>query len=470
VTTKHYSIDAVLVALAIAARVAAVLVLQSHHVPRSTYEHGEIAASLLAGRGFSTRFLGAEGPTSQQAPMYPLFVAAAYAAVGVEQPAALLLIELSQSALGGLLVLGVLQLSRHVAPGCRAAAWWAGLIAALHPSLVYAATHVQVALVAATLLVWILAWGYRAGSTGCRSDAIITGALLALLVLTDPILSLAGSGVVGAIVLGRRSQPREVRRTCWLSLTMLVAAGLGVAPWIARNALVHGEFVAVKSTFGYAFWQGNCNQSEGTDKVIRPSVERALAGGSVKEGISSLNRRIWAARHEAGYIDDIALTKGDLGLLRSVSEPERSRILFRRAIRELAEQPGRYARLCIRRFRYFWLFDETNPKTRVSIYRLSHLGLTIAAALGLVLARPDVRIRLVPTLATAATIALFHSLTIVSARFHIPIEPLLAIWAACGVTRWNRAVLPRELSAAPAHHIVGVRFVSRFRPGFVVER
>jgi hypothetical protein len=250
---------------------------------------------------------------------------------------------------------------------------------------------------------------------------------------------------------------------------MFLTAGLGVAPWIARNALVHGEFVAVKSTFGYAFWQGNCSQSEGTDKVIRPSVERVLAVGSGEEGLSSLNRRIWAARHEAGYLDDIALTKDDLRLLGSVSEPERSRILFRRAIRELAEQPGRYTQLCLRRFRYFWLFDETNPKTRVRIYRLSHLGLTIVAVFGLVLARPGVRMRLVPTLATAASIALFHSLTIVSVRFHIPIEPLLAVWAGCGLTRWDRAVLPREASAAPAHHIVGVRFVRRFRRGFVVE-
>ena len=37
-----------------------------------------------------------------------------------------------------------------------------------------------------------------------------------------------------------------------------------------------------------------------------------------------------------------------------------------------------------------------------------------------------------PTILTAAAIALFHSLTIVSARFHIPLEPLLAIWAPRG--------------------------------------
>ena len=69
------SIAGSLVALAIVARVAAVWVLQSHHVPRSTYEHGEIAANLLAGRGFAMQFLGADGPTSQQAPIYPALVA-----------------------------------------------------------------------------------------------------------------------------------------------------------------------------------------------------------------------------------------------------------------------------------------------------------------------------------------------------------------------------------------------------------
>src|SRR5215208_6824125 len=101
-----------LIALAVAVRAAAVLVLQSHTVARSTYEHGEIAASILAGRGFSVGFLGAEGPTSQQAPVYPLVVTAAYALGGVGTPRALLILELGQAALGGLLVAAVLALAR----------------------------------------------------------------------------------------------------------------------------------------------------------------------------------------------------------------------------------------------------------------------------------------------------------------------------------------------------------------------
>ena len=104
-----------LVLLAICVRAATVLVLQSHHVPRSTFEHGEIAANILNGHGFSIRFLGALGPTSQQAPIYPALVALAYAVGGVETPESLLILELAQALLGGLLVLGVMRLARGIA-------------------------------------------------------------------------------------------------------------------------------------------------------------------------------------------------------------------------------------------------------------------------------------------------------------------------------------------------------------------
>ena len=77
----------------------AVWILQSHLVPRSTYEHGEIASNMLAGRGFAIRFLGATGPTSQQVPVYPTIVAVAYAIGGVETPRALFLLEMGQAIL-----------------------------------------------------------------------------------------------------------------------------------------------------------------------------------------------------------------------------------------------------------------------------------------------------------------------------------------------------------------------------------
>lgn len=410
-----------LVSLAIVARVAAVLVLQTHTVPRSTYEHGEIAANLLAGRGFSIRLLGGDGPTSQQAPIYPVLVAGAFAVGGVETPRSLLILELAQALLGGLMVAGVLALSREVAPGRRGVAVASALIAALHPTLVYACTHVQIAPLAATLLVWTFAQAFRARRTAARRDAVGVGLLLGVLALTDPILGLAAPGIVWAMGGARR-----------IALAGAVAAAL-VAPWIARNAAVHGELVLIKSTFGYAFWQGNCALSEGTDKVVRPSVETALADSG--EGLRGMNESLWRARHEAGYIDDVALTRDEVAALGRLGEPERSRRLFRRALDDLRAEPGRYPSLCLRRLRYFILFDESNPKTRNLVYRVGHIGLTLAAVLGWFLMRPETRRRLTPTALSAALIVAFHTLTITSARFHIPLEPLLACWAGAALTR-----------------------------------
>lgn len=417
-----------LIALAILARAGAVLVLQSHRVPRSTYEHGEIASNLLTGRGFAVRFLGADGPTSQQAPAYPILVAGAYALGGVGTPRSLLILELGQAVLGGIMVGLVAVLASEALPGCRRGATLAALIAAIHPTLVYAATHVQVASLASTLLVACLAFAYRAGRTGNPRDALAAGIALGLLALADPILALVGPGMAWAIA--REPGRRSIR----LLAIIGVSASLCVLPWVVRNARVHGEFVPIKSSFGYAFWQGNCAQSEGTDKVVRPSVEKTLARASAS--LSDLNAALWEARHEAGYLDDIALTPADYRRLGSVSEPERSRILFRKALADLRADPGRYPWLCLRRLRFFVFFDETNPKTRSRIYRVSHLALTLLAALGLVVAGPSARRRLGPTILTAAAIATFHALTIVSARFHLPIEPLMGLWAASGATRW----------------------------------
>ncbi|WP_165219011.1 glycosyltransferase family 39 protein [Aquisphaera insulae] len=452
-----------IVLLAVFVRAAGVLLLQSHLVPRSTYEHGEIAANLIAGRGFSTRFLGADGPTSQQAPVYPSIVAVAYLIGGVETPRSLLILELGQAVLGGVLTLGVMVLARRIAGDHPRAVLAAGLLAALHPTLVYAATHVQVALLGATLVTWALASALRLAETGRPRDAVTAGSLLALTALTDPILGLVAAGMLVAVFLGRERAP-----ALRLSALMLGVAAAGVSPWIARNALVHGEFVAIKSTFGYAFWQGNCAISEGTDKVVRASVETTLGGKTGETGLAAWNRTLWKARHEAGYIDDIALTNEDRSLLGRVTEPERSRILLRRALADLRRQPWRYPQLCLRRLRYFWLFDETNPKARSMVYRASQCGLLALSLAGLAACGRDVRRRLLPLLATTGLVAAFHALTIVSARFHVPLEPLMAVIAGSGLA----GALPFGVpwgSAAAAHDVVGVGIVDGLERGGLLD-
>jgi hypothetical protein len=188
-------------------------------------------------------------------------------------------------------------------------------------------------------------------------------------------------------------------------------------------------------------------------------VDRILANSPRTASLRDLNQTLWNARHEAGYLDDIALTQADYRLLGSVSEPERSRILFRRALGDLRADPMRYLRLCARRLRYFIFFDETNPKSRVWVYQAAHLALTAFALGGLLLAGPGARRQLMPTVVTAMAITVFHSLTIVSARFHIPLEPIMAIWGATGSARF--ATSRADRSGPAPHHVVRVGIVSR---------
>ena len=212
--------------------------------------------------------------------------------------------------------------------------------------------------------------------------------------------------------------------------------------------------------------KGTVHSVKGPTRWSVPRSSRSWRQGKSQSGLAAFNRSLWEARHVAGYIDDIALTRQDRVLLGSVSEPERSRILFRRAIDELSDRPGRYWQLCLRRLRYFWLIDATNPKTRAWTYRIGHLTLTLAALIGLGLTTRELRGRLVPTIATALLISLFHALTIVSARFHIPIEPLMAVWAAAGFSRLEE--LPGPLAAA-GNHVVRVRIMRRLECREVVH-
>ena len=214
-----------------------------------------------------------------------------------------------------------------------------------------------------------------------------------------------------------------------LALIASVAA-LVIAPWLWRNYRVHGEWVFVKSTFGYAFWQGNNAASWGTDKIPKRSAE--MLRNDHDGSLADMHRALWEARHETLYIDDVLLAPGGYREFAGLTEPQRSRLLFGRSWDFVRRHPQRYVRLCARRLRYFLLFDETNPKAANRIYRASTAVWLALAIIGSLALRGRWR-RLAPTWAIFGAVALFHSLTIVSARFRIPIEPLSFVWAAGAV-------------------------------------
>ncbi len=446
----------ILALFALGLRVSVVLVLRTEHAAPITYEHGQIAENLLAGRGFTIEFLGREGPTSQQAPFYPGLLAAAYACFGVDSPAATLAVQLLQCVAGTALVLAVVWLGWVLVPDRPGVGWVAGIGAAVYPTHLYMVTHMQVALWAALLLTTLLALVMSARWRATWWGAVVGGCLAGALLLVEPILALALPVCGIAFWLGEGIGEEDGRwagrfRVLPLARAGLMAAvaGLIVAPWLVRNRRVHGEWVFVKSSFGYAFWQANNPLSWGTDKVPTPSAERLRREHDGT--LAGMDRALWEARHETVYIDDLLLRPTGYRELAGLSEPERSRRLGRRAVAFIRANPARYAELCLNRLRYFLLFDETNPKASNRIYRAATVTWLVLALVGLLVSRDRWR-RLWPTYAIFLLVTLFHALVITSVRFRIPLEPLSFVWAAWAVVPFGA-------------HFVGQRRLRIYRPG-----
>jgi hypothetical protein len=430
--------------LALGLRFAVVSALFTEHAGPVGYEHGQIAENLLAGRGFSIEFLGSHGPTSQQAPFYPLLLAAVWWCFGVATPQAILAVQLLQCLAGTALVLAVGWLGWSLLPERPSVGWVAGLGAAVYPTHLYMVTHLQVALWAALPLTLLLATCISPRWRATRGGAILVGCLAGALLLIEPILALALPICVLAFWLGEGEGSWRGRfgRAPLARLGLMAAvAALIVTPWSARNWIVHGRPVPIKSTFGYAFWQGNNPISWGTDKVPKSSAERLRLehDGTVK----GMDRALWEARHETLYIDDVLLKPTGYHEFAGLSEPDRSRLLGRQAWQFVRDNPARYGRLCLRRLQYFLLFDETNPKAANRLYRISTVAWLVLALLGLSISRGRWR-ALWPTYAIFAVVALFHSLVIVSARFRIPVEPMTFVWAATAVAPLAVRLLQRR--------------------------
>jgi hypothetical protein len=427
---------AVLTLVALGSRLAVIWLVGGRDVAGITYEHGEIAENLLAGRGFSVTFLGTNGPTSQQAPFYPALLAALYRAFGVGSPNSLMAMQVLQAVAGTLLVLCVVWLGWSLLPDWPTLGSTAGWIAALYPSHVYMVTHFQVAVWAALVLTALLAWVSWPGGRHTWSKALAAGLLAGCLLLVDPILAIALPLV--AYLFWRRDRDMVVADG-WLNglwawsgrigrLSLIAfAALLAIAPWLYRNYQVHGENVFIKSTFGYAFWQGNNPASWGTDKIPKRSDEllRQTHDGT----LAGQHRAMWDARHETLYIDDVLLKPRGYREFAGLTEPQRSRLLGEQAWNFIQREPVHYLGLCLRRLRYFLLFDETNPKARNRVYRTATVAWLVSASIGLLVLQSRWH-TVWPLVAIFAAVMLFHALTITSARFRIPIEPLSFVWAA----------------------------------------
>ncbi len=217
-------------------------------------ETTSIAKSIAEGHGFSSPFSDAyTGPTAWIGPIYPYLCAWFFRLFGVlTVPAgiALLTFQSAISALTCIPILGIAERTTGRRAGITAAVFWA-----VFPWFSkWALSWVWEISLSALLLACVLWYALRLAQPARLKAWAGFGALWGSALLVNPALvTLFPLSLLWCAVELRR------RNLSWLKPALLAIAMslLVISPWVARNRIVFGQWVFLRSNFGYEFWLGN---------------------------------------------------------------------------------------------------------------------------------------------------------------------------------------------------------------------
>jgi len=392
-------------------RLAAVFAIGEYRHP-NVWESGRIAEALVAGHGFAFdwRAMLAAPPEPDAAstwwpPAYPAFLAACRV---VAPGAPYLAASLAQAALSAFVPLLVLGIGRRLF-GDRAA-WCAALIAAVHPPLLGFAALIQTALFE---IFWVtLAIYFTVRALGERSprparEAVLAGLATAVAALTrPPALALLAIAPVAWLAAG--AAPRAAARR-WAA--MLAGAAILLAPWVARNHRVRGEWILVSSNGGWNLYIGN-NPAGTAD---RADLARAVPP-PLRDRLMTMN------------------------------EVEGDRYLRGLAVEYVRENPGEAARRVLARAKNLvWFNAEFGRSSGYSsrlgaatraVYQASWAALAALSVAGMIATRNEARRHLLLYGTIAANAAVILATFFVN-RYRAPIEPILIVFAGAAVARFT---------------------------------
>jgi hypothetical protein len=315
-------------------------------------ESERVAVALLRGDGWSDPFAAATGPTAHLAPLYPLLLAGLYRLCGTYETAVGRLAQQSLSlAIATAAVLLLPALARKLRLSV-AAGWAAALLCAWLPANQWnqVTGHHEQGL--AALLLLGLIWGCASLQQEDWSDRrtiLATGCLLGLTALLCPNLLLA-PGLFLLVELISRSGKRGRILRCSVVLAAVCLAI--VTPWGVRNYRVLGGFVPLRSNFGLELAVGN-----------RPGAD----GHTYAAGFGEMHPFGSAAERQR-------LVR--VGELAYMGEKQRQALTW------IADNPGRFTWLTLRRVWLFWFTPderwcslELRLRLPIRIYGILGVGL-----------------------------------------------------------------------------------------------
>ncbi len=391
--------------------------------------HHRWALAIVSGGEFT-------GDAFFRAPLYPHFLAGVYGLFGSGPLAARLVQMLLGSASCGLVYLVARRLADAWKRGGRGAHWVpraAGLAVAGYPLAVYFDGELLIPVLLTFLVLLGLLLFLR--SRDRNGQWWLPGAVFGLAVLARPnVLAFIGLAAVWFVVEYRRRSLRPL-------LQFWAAAAVVIAPVTVRNLVVSGDFVPIAWQGGTNFYIGNNPDADGVTAVL-PGTRPSWWGG---------------------YNDARRLAEQAVG--RTLSGAEIDRYWLGRGFGFIGRNPGRALVLLARKT---WLLfaglEVSNNRDVYFFKRYSFLdvllfrtpvlkfpfGLAVPLALaGVMLLRRRWR-RLLPLYLFVAAYGASFVVFFVTARFRMPMVPVLLVLAVAGVSAFARAPAHERYRAAAA--------------------
>jgi hypothetical protein len=414
-----------LVVVAFAARVGAIFALHRWTSPNAI-EHRALALSLLKYHTFYFRDFNYFGPSSVQSPPYPFLLAVLFKLFGPETRAAYIAAMVINSVFGALTVVFTWLFVKSIG-GRDPVALLAAALVAIWPSQVYSATHVQAIAMITCCVVAMFYFFQRGVETGKLAPWVWYSVIGCFAALTEPVLLpiLALSGIFILFWKSLSLQNRIRNAAILLGAAMLI-----IIPWTVRNRTVHGQWIPIKSTFWVNVWKGNNPNATGTDRLEMTEQTRA----------EMQVRSVTDAPDIPHQYD--ALTPDQRARLNRQPEAEREKVFHEFAGTWIKENPGAFAKLCVKRLLMTVLFDRDNPKAN-KLWIVSRIVLLPLTIVGLILAWKERWHLLFPLLVWASAL-LTYSLTVTANRFAIPFEPLQLALTALVISRLFARIESRE--------------------------
>jgi len=280
------------------------------------FEMGRIGRAIATGRGFADPFDGQTGPTAWEPPLYPYLIAGVFKIAGVYSQASALILLGINSLFSALTCIPIFLIGWRCFSE-RVAVWTSWMWALLPPVMFWCTRWVWETSLAALLLAVIFWLALEMEELTGAMPWIAFGVLWGVAGLTNTsLVSFLPASGIWALYRSWKKGRSSVAGAALASLVFVAT----IAPWLVRNYETFGKLIFVRSNFGAELRLGNGPGADGTwMQYLHPS-----------QNVIEMRRY------------------QQLGELAYVAERKREALQFIRA------DYGRFARLSIKRFIYYW--------------------------------------------------------------------------------------------------------------------